>query len=188
MLLKLRPPSREGPHGHWSRVHKSLSTKPRKEQVYMTKSNDMHPICEQFKRLYNDNVWLRKTLYNLPIDLASKRICESVHSCVAIVVHIDKWRRLTIDQLLGKEVELPCDNFFSEFTVKSRGEYDSLIDSFFSSESIAIETIYGITNEKHFANDPYGNRTKYATILGMYEHDSYHFGQVRVISKFLDRQ
>lgn len=96
----------------------------------MTKSNDMHPICEQFKRLYNDNVWLRKTLYSLPFDLASKSICESVHSCVAIVVHIDKWRRLTIDQLLGKKIELPSDNFFSEFTVESSGEYNSLIDSF----------------------------------------------------------
>jgi len=146
---------------------------------------DNDRIARQFERLYVGNMWLKGTLGGMDAAAAAWKPGATLHSCYELVFHVDAWRRLTLARLNGDAADDPDDNYFPPHAdVDERGWSEARVRFF---ESAALVTARAANVRLDDLDVPVAptQMTVCDVLFEVLEHDSYHFGQLRMVSKLV---
>jgi uncharacterized damage-inducible protein DinB len=144
-------------------------------------------IIKLFDDLYQGTPWLdvtfMDTLKNMTPEQAARKIKPNWNSAWEVVNHVISWRLAILERIEGREVKSPEHNFFVPVTDQSQGAWNNTLARLQVSQDKWINYLRNFS-EKEFDvvpdKKPY---SKYELIHGILQHDAYHLGQIRVLTK-----
>lgn len=144
-------------------------------------------LRQEFEQLYDGDPWidvqLKQTLLKISAEKAAKRIAEGRNTIWEITNHLIEWRRLLLKRLKGEFVPVPEDNFIHEISDSSEEAWKQTLQDLEETQQEWLNFLDGLRDEDLEKTYPGNNQRYYYLIQGLIQHDSYHLGQIVLLSK-----
>lgn len=146
-------------------------------------------ILKSFEDLFSGDPWLdvnlMDTIDGIPARQASRRIAPGRNTIREILHHVVQWRMTVLQRIQGEEVSSPDHNYLLPIEDSSEAGWEETIDQLKRSQE---KWTYFLRtwDQKEFDTVYPGNKmTYYEHVQGILQHDSYHLGQVVLLSKLV---
>lgn len=148
-------------------------------------------IQKLFSDLYNGNPWtaikMTDLLEGITAKQAAMRPINNANTIWQLVQHCVGWRENVLRKMQGENFKSPEDNYLSDPLDTSEMAWEELLLRLKSSESgweaflLTLSDTYLQEGYKPAKNE----WTNYEVIIGLLQHDNYHFGQISMLKKLL---
>jgi len=146
-------------------------------------------IIKLFESLYDGSPWIDVTIVgtvkNITAEQAAKKINTDRNSIWEIVNHLIYWRLTVLQRMQGTIVVFPDSNYFEPVKNTSESAWKNTLEKFKDSQQKWIDFLETFSEndfEKLVQNK---TMTYYEHIHGIIQHDSYHLGQITLLSKLI---
>jgi uncharacterized damage-inducible protein DinB len=146
-------------------------------------------IIKLFEAGYDGSPWidvnLVDTLQNISAAQALKKISPSSNSIWEITNHIISWRENVLQRVKGKTIKTPAHNYFVVVKSGTAAEWQATMKKLEHTQS---DWILFLKNLKEAALDEVyepNHMNYYEHIQGILQHDTYHLGQIVMLTKLL---
>ncbi len=151
---------------------------------------EINRIISLFEKLYDGEPWIdiniRSVLANITPKQAATKPLPTGNSIWEIVNHLINWRTNVLKRLQGISVTTPDNNYFEPIPVQSKVAWARTLDEYDDTQKQWLEFLKNFNPESFELRYPNNNMTYYEHIQGILQHDSYHLGQIVLLSKYLD--
>lgn len=144
-------------------------------------------IISLFEKLYNGEPWIdvniKFILENITAKHAAIKPFPKCNSIWEIVKHLIEWRINVLERLQGVVIKTPDHNYFEPIEDKSEKAWTITLIEY---ENVQTQWLVFLKqfNPKSFETQyPSNKMTHYEHIQGILQHDSYHLGQIVLLSK-----
>lgn len=142
-----------------------------------------------FEDLYNGSPWIdvtiMGTLKNISSTQAAKKIAPERNSIWQIVNHIIAWRENVLLRVQRTMVASPNNNYFTEIENISETDWQKALERFANSQDQWIRFLENCDESQFDKIYPPNKMTYYEHIHGILQHDTYHLGQIVLLSKLV---
>jgi len=141
-----------------------------------------------FQNLYNGHPWIDVTLTgvleNIPAEKAQQRVghCNTIWE---IVVHMIRWRENVLQRVQGAVLKTPANNYIEPISDTSDDAWGNTLRALESSQSAWLDFLKNLNLAELDKPYPVSGLTYYEHIHGILQHDSYHLGQIVLLSRLL---
>ena len=144
-------------------------------------------IIKMFDDLYQGHPWLdvtfMDTLKNMPAEQAAKKLHPGWNSVWEVLNHLISWRLAILERIEGHEVKSPENNFFSPVTDQSDSAWNKTLKNLEDSQNKWVNYLRDFSTDRFDQVPDSRPFTRYELIHGILQHDAYHLGQIRILSK-----
>jgi uncharacterized damage-inducible protein DinB len=146
-------------------------------------------ITNLFKKLYNGDPWIDinivSVLYSFTAAQASKRVLPNCNSIWEITNHMIEWRLNVLERLQGTTIKTPSNNYFKDIHDTSNEAWKKTLQKLETTQEKWLNFLKNIKPEDFEKLYQNNKMTYYEHIHGIIQHDSYHLGQILLLSKIL---
>lgn len=146
-------------------------------------------LCSLFKKLYNGDPWidisLLPVLKSLTAKQAAARPLPNCNSIWEIAEHIICWRQNALQRMLGNTIKTPAHNYFKPIKDSSEKAWVAELIKLDDSQKAWISFLEEMKRDDFERVYGPNNMTYYEHINGILQHDSYHLGQIILLSKLV---
>ena len=150
-------------------------------------------IAQLYADWYTGNPWscirLTDILRDITPEMAAAHPIPGANSIWQLVQHCLGWRANVLRKLQGEVFESPQDNYLGPLTDTTPSAWQHLMEKLAANEQQWQAYLSSLTNET--LNTAYapskGEFTVYQVIHGILHHDNYHFGQIVMLAKMVNR-
>lgn len=146
-------------------------------------------IKKLFEDLYQGSPWIdvtiMDTLKSITAEQASRKITPKRNSIWEIVNHMIAWRENVLLRVQGNEIITPNNNYFVEIKDTSDAEWQETLQRLANSQEQWIRFLENFDAAQLENIYPSNHMTYYEHIQGILQHDSYHLGQIVLLSKLI---
>ena len=146
-------------------------------------------LAKHFREVYFGGNWTSVNLKEVITDIswqdATKKI-NSFNTILALVYHMNYYVKAVNKVLQGGILEAKDQFSFDHPVVRSKGEWDNLLNIAWSEAQTFAGLVEQLPDSKlweTFSDEKYGNYLR--NILGVTEHVHYHLGQIVILKKIL---
>jgi uncharacterized damage-inducible protein DinB len=146
-------------------------------------------IIKLFEAGYDGSPWidvnLVDTLQAISATQALKKMSPSSNSIWEITNHIISWRENVLQRVKGKSIKTPAHNYFVAVTSGTNAEWQVTMKKLEATQAdwiTFLKTLKETALEQVY--EPNG-MTYYEHIQGILQHDTYHLGQIVMLTKLL---
>jgi len=147
--------------------------------------NESLRIADQLHRSYFGQAWhgpsLKEALEGVDAEKAAAHPIPSAHSIWEIVLHVDAWVREATETIGGKPYEtLQGERDWPPVRSTSADAWRETVDALQKRCESLVAAIQAFPPDK--LGD--GDRSYYALLHGIIQHNAYHGGQIALMKKF----
>jgi uncharacterized damage-inducible protein DinB len=150
-------------------------------------ANQINDLVKQFTDLQHGDCWIgvnfKTTLHDIDHKIASGSMNGS-NSIWQLVNHIIYWRTIVINRLTGSVNPPPFSDFLLPDELSEENWKQTLHDFESSYHSLRSSLLHFNEDFLHFPS-PKEGQTFYDVIVGCLQHDAYHLGQIKLLSKLI---
>jgi uncharacterized damage-inducible protein DinB len=144
-------------------------------------------IIKLFDGLYQGHPWLdvtfMDTLKNMTAQQAAKKIHPGCNSVWEVLNHLISWRLAILERIEGHDVKSPENNFFSPVTDQSVSAWNKTLINLEDSQKKWVNYLREFSTDRFDQIPDTRPFTRYELIHGILQHDAYHLGQIKILSK-----
>lgn len=146
-------------------------------------------IIKLFDDLYQGNPWLdvtfMDTLKNMTAEQAANKMKPGWNSVWEVLNHLIAWRLAILERIEGHEIKSPENNFFSPVTDQSVSAWTKTLENLEDSQKKWVNYLRDFSADRFDQVPDTRPFTRYELIHGILQHDAYHLGQIRILSKLV---
>lgn len=144
-------------------------------------------IRRLLERTFEKHAWhgpsLKETIEGVTQEQSLTRL-PNTHSIIELITHITAWRTYVTKRLQGDGRYEVSD----EMNFPKETNWDKSVDALYESQAKLLQAIDAFPEEK--LNDlvphPSAKFTYYTLLHGIIHHDTYHAGQIKLITKSIE--
>lgn len=144
-------------------------------------------IIKLFDDLYKGNPWLDVTIMDtlkiLTPEQAARKMHPGWNSIWQVVDHLVNWRYAMLERINGRVFNSPEDNFIRPITDTSAAAWSNTLKNLEDSQQKWKDYLSDISEEDLEKIPDTRPFSRYELIHGILQHDAYHLGQIRILSK-----
>lgn len=148
-------------------------------------------IIRLFEAGYDGSPWidvnLVDTLQAISAVQALKKISPSSNSIWEITNHIISWRENVLQRVKGKSMKTPAHNYFVAVKNGTSADWQATLKKLEATQTdwiTFLKTLKEATLEEVYEPN---EMTYYEHIQGILQHDTYHLGQIVMLTKLIDK-
>ncbi|MFZ1527729.1 MAG: DinB family protein [Ferruginibacter sp.] len=142
-----------------------------------------------FEKLYDGDPWidisLLAVLNNISAKQAAARPLPNCNSIWEIVNHLVCWRQNVLQRIGGKAIKTPAHNYFERVKDTSEKAWSAALRKLETTQTEWLAVLGKMKKEDFEKRYAANNMTHYEHINGILQHDSYHLGQIVMLSKLV---
>jgi len=146
-------------------------------------------LISLFQKLYNGSPWidvnLVSTLSKITASQAQKKALPNANSIWEIINHLISWRINVLQRMQGKQIKTPDNNYFEPVKDGSDTAWKETLHQLETTHKEWIDFLSRIETTQFENIYPGNEMTYYEHIQGILQHDTYHLGQVVLLSKYV---
>ncbi len=144
-------------------------------------------LKELFEQLYDGEPWIDSNFMNtiglLNAKQAGKRVSPKWNTIWEITNHIIDWRNHVIGRLEGKDIKVGDDNYFKPIKNKSEKAWQETLLRFAESQEKWVKFLSIAKDKDLDITHPNVSRSNSELFYAILLHDTYHLGQLVMLSK-----
>ena len=145
-------------------------------------------ISGLFSNLYQGEPWIDVTLVGTLQSISYQKAAEKYKNCNSIweiVNHIIAWRENVLQRVQGKVINTPNHNYFESVHDVSESAWQTTLDNLAQSQQHWMSFLEHCNESEFDAIYPNNGLNYYEHIHGIIQHDTYHLGQIVILSKLI---
>lgn len=150
---------------------------------------DHEQLAKNFSDLFDGSSWIdvniMSTLDEITAKQAATKPFPDFNSIWEIVNHMISWRETVLKRIFGENVESPEHNYFTSIRDRSENAWLKTKERFHESQTKWLEAITEMKIKDLSTKHDFNTFSNYDLVQGIFQHDAYHLGQIRLMKKLI---